>query len=393
MLTDLALDLRAFGLDVHVVASGRQTDAVEVFNNVEIHRVAGLQRASQGLLSRAVSYWQYCVGARAMAKTLLKPGDVAVMKTDPPMLSSIVAPVARRNGARTVNWLQDVFPEIAKVYGVPGASGFAVKALCRFRNRSLSTADAIVVIGERMAQHVRKQVPRSNSKIHVIHNWSDSNEISPIDAHENQLRRSWRLDDRFVVAYCGNLGRVHEFETILEAATLLAREDEVRFVFVGHGAQWQSVQQAAARRRLNNVVFMPHQPRPRLAEALSAADVHLCVLRPEFEGLVHPSKLYGIMASGRPTIFVGDADGESSSILANANAGITVAPGAAKELATAVMKLRDDAGLRSRLGFNARREFLRLYDRGIASRAWEQLLNSLVDECHRHPHGCAHGGR
>jgi glycosyltransferase involved in cell wall biosynthesis len=133
------------------------------------------------------------------------------------------------------------------------------------------------------------------------------------------------------------------------------------------------------RERLSNVLFAPHQDRQVLGQSLSVPDVHLCVLRPEFEGLVVPSKLYGGMAAGRPTIFVGAEDGEAAGILARAEGGFTVATGDAAGLCLAIRRLRDAPDERRRLGERARRAFEREYDLPVAMRRWESVLELSAD--------------
>ena len=101
------------------------------------------------------------------------------------------------------------------------------------------------------------------------------------------------------------------------------------------------------------------------------------VLRPEFEGLVHPSKLYGIMAAGRPTLFIGDPVGETASILAETNSGVSVKTGDAAALAGAILSMRDQVDQRLRMGVAARRAFDERFSMSIAIKQWEKLLVSL----------------
>lgn len=119
------------------------------------------------------------------------------------------------------------------------------------------------------------------------------------------MREKWGLAGRFIVAYSGNLGRVHELEPILEVAAATRSVPEMVFVFIGDGAQRPSLEAQVRARGLANVRFLPHQPRSDLAASLGAADVHLVTLRSGCEALVFPSKLYGIAAAGRPVLFIG----------------------------------------------------------------------------------------
>ena len=243
-----------------------------------------------------------------------------VAKTDPPMLSVLAGPIARLRGAKLVNWLQDLFPEVAMAVG-PGKDG-AMGQVYRFmkvlRDRSLRAADMNVVLGDRMAERVLA-LGVAPEKIRLISNWADARVLRPVLHEENDLRRAWGLNGKFVVGYSGNLGRAHEYETLIDAIARL--EDHppsgppVVWLFIGGGALYEEFAVQTARRHLTSVVFKPYQSRELLSQSLSAADVHLVSLRPELEGLIVPSKFYGITAVGRPTLFIGDRDGEIARLL------------------------------------------------------------------------------
>src|SRR5262249_29975552 len=153
--------------------------------------------------------------------------DIIIAKTDPPMLSVIVAPIARWRGARLVNWLQDLFPEAAEVIGLDGRRlpGFVYGALRRVRNWSLYCAAANVALGDRMAERLA-MLGVTPARISVIANWIDADRVKPIAPEDNSLRREWGLDDEFVVGYSGNLGRAHDYETMLDAIIRLDGEPE-----------------------------------------------------------------------------------------------------------------------------------------------------------------------
>src|SRR5262249_20173242 len=146
--------------------------------------------------------------------------------------------------------------------------------------------------------------------IEVIENWCDGQAVKPLPAQANGLRAEWGLSDRFVVGYSGNLGVAHEFETIIEAADMLRERRDIVFLFVGGGARLQHLNDQVRQRGLQNVVFRPYQARARLTESLCVPDVHLVCLRTDMEGLVVPSKFYGVLAAGRPCLFIGDPEGE-----------------------------------------------------------------------------------
>ena len=188
------------------------------------------------------------------------------------------------------------------------------------------------------------------------------------------MRAEWGFEEKFVVAYSGNMGRVHDFDTLLAACERLRAAADVRFLFIGDGYHRRRLEQEVRRRDLLNVTFQPYQARDRLGESLGVADAHIVSLLPALEGLVVPSKFYGIAAAGRPAIFVGDPEGEIARILRDNHCGLVVAVGDGKGLADAILALRDKPALRAEMGANARAAFEARYDRAHAMTLWESAL-------------------
>lgn len=383
MLTDLAAALAAAGADVHVVTSrlrygdaSASLPARESIDGVEVHRVWSPSFARGRLGARGLDDLGFSVAASVALFRLVRRGDVVVAKTDPPLVMVPAGWVARRRGARIVNWLQDVFPEVAAELGVKLARGLPGLLLRWLRNRSLRGASANVVVGHRMRDRI-SALGVDPRNIVVIANWADGATLRPVAPGANALRAEWGIGDRFVVGYSGNMGRAHELATLLDAAALLAARSDIVFLFVGDGVQKSALVHRAAERGLTNVRFEPYQARARLAASLSAADVHVVSLHPGLEGLVVPSKFYGIAAVGRPIVYIGDPDGEIGTIIGAADCGMRVAPGDAAALAASLVALCEEPDRRARLGGNARRTFEARYDKPIAVARWQELLEPV----------------
>ena len=302
------------------------------------------------------------------------------------MMSVFAMPIARLRGARLVNWMQDIFPEIAESLDVGGRAAFVLFTPMRWmRNISLRRAHKNVAIGERMAEKL-KTFGVEPSRICVLSNWADFDAITPIARDDNRLRSDWKLNGSFTVGYSGNLGRAHEIETLLEAISAIESDDHkaqldvpVRWLFVGGGALFQLMQHEVAKRKLKSVVFQPYQAREILSESLSVADVHLVSLRPELEGLIVPSKFYGIAAVGRPTLFIGAATGEIAIQLARHGCGICVANGDGTGVAEAVIAMASDEISRQEMGKRARKMGEELYSKSRAIDAWHDMLRGVLN--------------
>jgi colanic acid biosynthesis glycosyl transferase WcaI len=380
LLTDLAFHFAAQGVAVRVITSRLRYDdasamlpALEETCGVTISRVWSTRFGRGNLRGQAIDYLSFYFSAGWMTARLLRSGDVLIAKTDPPLLSILAMAVARLRGAKLVNWLQDIFPEVAGALRVRIGRGRLGTWTAALRDCSLRAAQVNVVLGERMAELLwRRGIPKE--RISIIHNWADDQAIVPVESAANPLIDEWGLSGRFVVGYSGNLGRVHEFDTILEAAALLQHDRQVVFLFVGSGAQSSMVEAEVSRRGLDNFVFRPYQPRERLSFSLGAATLHLVSLRPAMEGLIVPSKFYGIAAAGRPTAFIGDRDGEIGRMLRRHNCGQSFAVGDASGLAEFIRALASDPSEVRCLGRNARHALEANYSQANAFKAWEEML-------------------
>lgn len=384
MLADLAAALAATGSEVHVVTSRLRHDAPsaslaprERIDGVDVHRVWSTAFGRAGTAGRALDYLTFCASASLRLWQLARRNDVVVAKTDPPLISVPAAWVARLRGARLVNWLQDVFPEVAAELGVPLARGPAGWLLRWLRDGSLRHAAANVVVGQRMRERV-SALGVDPARVAVIANWADGSRLRPVDRESNPLRAEWGLRDKFVVGYSGNMGRAHEFQTVLDAAAALRGRADIAFLFVGGGAQRAMLAAAAAEQSLPALLLKPLQLRESLERSLGAADVHLVSLLPALEGLVVPSKFYGIAAAGRPTLFVGDPDGEIGAAVRAADCGYAVRRGDVAALVAAIEGLRSDPALRERMGHNARRSFEAYWDKPLAIAKWGTLLEGVA---------------
>lgn len=379
LMYDLTTHLAQRQFDVHVVTSRHLYDnpavslpTQERMKGVTIHRVDTSAFGRLHLLGRTFDYVTFYLSATWSLFALVKPGDVVVAKTDPPLISVVAAMVAKIRGAKLINWIQDLFPEVAETIGV-GGIGRREGLLRSIRNWSLRTAYKNVAIGDGMATKLTEEGIQSDA-IQVIHNWADGCAIQPVDRDKNDLRREWNLQGAFVVGYSGNIGRAHEFDTILGAAEKLKSAANIVFLFIGGGAQRDRIEEEARRRGLVNIMFKPYQPREQLTLSLSVPDVHLISLHPSLEGLIVPSKFYGVAAAGRPTIFIGSKNGEIPHLLRKAQCGFSIEKGQAEEASRIIRELADHKETCLRLGRRARALFDQRFDMRHAMRAWEDVI-------------------
>jgi glycosyltransferase involved in cell wall biosynthesis len=273
-----------------------------------------------------------------------------IAKTDPPLLGVTAAVVTFARGARLFHWAQDIYPELAIELG--GASW--LKLLRPLRNWAWRRADGCLTLGTDMAG-VLAQAGVDREKIFVSSNWAPAGLKPTPPSAALELRREWALEDKFVVAYSGNLGRVHDLEPVLDLAEAMRSDPHVAFLFVGSGAQRVALENLAHQRGLANVQFRPPQPRARLAESLAVGDVQLVTVRPGCERYVFPSKFYGITAVGRPVIFIGPRDCELARLIREQGFGWACERTEIAALAATIRMLAGDPATCKELGARAAR--------------------------------------
>lgn len=375
MLAEMAGALVEDGWEVTVLTgpAGDAPASETTADGVRVERVGAARFTRASTWRRAWAYISLYPAFLARALQLRSP-DVIVTKTDPPMLKVLGPILGAATGARTVHWAQDLYPEIAEALDVIAENGVLAGTMRRLSTWALKRHDRIAAVGRCMKERITDR-GIDPEKISVIPNWPPSS-VTPIPHADNPFRADHDLDGRFVVMYSGNLGLAHPFDGILGAAERLQKTDpEVLFLFVGDGPRKDTLQSAAGRRGLDNVRFLPFQPFDRLAESLSAADVHLVTMRPSAEGLVVPSKLYGALQAGRPALFLGPSGSEAARVLRENDCGTVLEPDAAADLAAAARHWKESPDRRQAAGRRARTAVADQQSRSAA--AFQELLASL----------------
>jgi len=380
LLIDLARALTQTSFTVHVICSRQRYDdpaarlaPQESIDGVTVHRICTTRFGRKRLLGRVVDYATfYCFSALTMLR-LLRRGDTVIAKTDPPLISIVAMVAAKIKGAQLINWLQDIFPEVASLLGANPLPRPLDALLRHCRNQSLRSARVNVVLGECMRDRLlRLGIPAN--RIEIIENWAKCSQDAPKEASHGVLRAKLEVVDKFVVGYSGNLGRAHEYQTLLGAAEILKNDGEILFLMIGGGAGMSKLLEVTIERGLDNFLFLPYQPRENLCDSLAASDVHWVSLLPELEGLIVPSKFYGILAAARPTVFIGDPDGELARAIRAGQCGVTVRVGDVDALVGAVRHLKNDPAHRRRLGSNAYQRYCEHYSAARAFDRWIRVI-------------------
>jgi glycosyltransferase involved in cell wall biosynthesis len=376
LLTELCEALVATH-DVTVItgaAKGQPTRQVR--NGVEIVRIRSSAFDRSHLLRRAANYVTYLFGLMWRAMLTRRRPDLVVCMTDPPFIGAFARLVAARFRAPLLIVVQDVFPEIAVKLGRLKSPATA-RLLRLLIDPSLRAADCVVVIGETMKQRVEAKGV-SSERLRVIPNWGDAETIVPME-HDNEWARKHRLAKRFVVMHSGNIGHAQNLDALVRATTFLRDLNDLAVVIIGSGARRSELVALARLLEADKVDILPYQERAILSQSLSTADVHVVGLARGLAGYVVPSRLYGILAAGRPVIAAADRESETAQLVAEVGCGVIVPPGNPFALATAIRSAHDgdfdlaDMGRRARVFAEAEA------DRSIAVRRYREVLGELQE--------------
>jgi glycosyltransferase involved in cell wall biosynthesis len=383
MLSDLAFYLADHKHEVHVITSRQRYDDAKAnldsqahINGVTIHRTWTSSFGRHFLPGRLLDYLSFYLCSCQRLFRIARQGDIVVAMTDPPMLSVAVGIITRLRQAKLVNWLQDLFPEVAMALQLRGLPAVLATFLKMLRNRSLHGAVVNVVVGEAMQTRLLSEdIP--SEKISIIHNWADGDLIKPLARDNNPLVQEWGLQDKFIIGYSGNFGRGHEFKTILDVADNLKDYQDIIFIFIGGGEKFKMISSEQRRRALGNIICKPYQQREMLHLSLGLPDVHLITLRPEMTGLMVPSKFYGIAAAGKPMVFIGAEHCEIAKIIRETGCGDCIEPEDVDVLTGVILHLQQNPAVLADMGKRARQIFDERYSSARAFTHWEQLLSEI----------------
>lgn len=386
LMTDLAESLVERGVAVTALAGrgryngGELLASHEIRNGVRIERAWCTSRGKTRMAGRIIDYLSFYLGATW--KLMRMPHhDLVMALTTPPLIGLIALLIGRMRGMRVVALVQDVYPDVAVALGTLRKGSTATSFFNHLNKFVLRHADRVIVLGECMKRVVEQKIGReAGGRVDVIHNWADGAAFPPRDQDAvNPFVIEHELQDKFVVLFSGNLGLVNEFATVLEAARLLRDRNDIVFLFIGGGAKAGEIATFAEQNNLKNVRLLPYQPRERLRDSIGAGHVHLVTLAEGLAGLSVPSKTYGILAAGRPVLFVGDEQSCVAQLLRTNNCGAVLTTGESEKLARAILDMSAARNDLDASGARARALFEKRFDRTQAVNAYLETFGKCFE--------------
>jgi len=350
--------------------------------NLELKRLWNPFRSGFGFAGKAVAAFWFQLSAFAYALFTPKSYDLLLTVSTPPFSHVAGVIVSRLRGTKHVFWCADVNPEQMIASGIISLDGLIAQLLSKLNVWALRRCDRVVTVGRCMSDLLIQRGANANT-IRTVPMWHrDEMAISADENLISELRSRLNVNNRFVVMYSGNFGRVHQFEAVLAAAERLRADQDICFLFSGTGPRLEDVRQEALARCLNARVeglFPEHM----LAAALSIANVHIITLRSTALGVSVPGKLYGVMAAARPAVFVGPNESEVALTIREERCGAVVNPGDVDALVGLIRGLKDDPALAINLGQNGRLAFLAKYCQSYRCAQFSEVIEEAAGQSRR----------
>lgn len=345
-LTDLAEFLVSRGHQVTVIAGARGYEdptlrflREETYRGIRVHRLAYTAFGKTSKWRRALDFLSFHINL--CFKLLLTPKqDVVVGLTSPPLVAVVGNLFCLLKGGRFVYWVMDMNPEEAIAAGWLKKNSWVSRFLRAAAGWSYRKSRRVVALDRFMKDKIAASYGVDKTKIEIIPPWAHDERIHPVSHEENKFRKERGLDGKFVVMYSGNHSPCHPLATLLESARAMRGDTRTLFYFIGGGSLVKEVRDYREKHSLANVVQLEYQPLGRLSESLSAADLHVVVMGEKFAGIVHPSKIYGVLAAGRPFVLVGPAECPIGELIAESGLGWRVDHGDAAGLAAVIEKAK-----------------------------------------------------
>jgi len=360
LLTRIAEGL-AKDVDVRVLCSqptyasrGLRAPGTEVRNRVRIRRCPSTTLDRTVRVHRLLNVLTITASLWAFAIVSVRRADYLLVVTNPPLLPFVAATVAWLRGASLLLLVHDVYPDVLIASGLLPRTGFLARSLCWLSQRLYRSARRTIVLGRDMKRLVVTAMGVSGDNIAIIPNWADTDAIQPTKREGNALLVELGLIGKFVVQYAGNMGYTHGLECLVEAMEKLRSDEDVFFLFIGSGTKKPWLEAKVRELELPNAHVLGNRPRGDQPNFLNACDITIITFAAGMAGVSVPSRMYNILAAGKPIIAVADDDSELAVMIRDERLGWVVPPGETNGIVQAVLAARRQPEVLLDMGRRAR---------------------------------------
>lgn len=359
-------------------ARGQRAARYEVHNGVQIHRCWGTTFNKDRLLLRLVNMVTITLSIFFNALLRIRPGDCVLVVTNPPPLPFAVSFICTLRRAHCILIIHDVYPEVLVATDIASPRSMLTRFVGWLNRLLYRSCARIVVLGRDMRKLAQRKLLPNDRRVTIIENWSDLHLVQPQFRADNALLNELQIADKFVLQYAGNMGRTHGLEYLVASARQLVHiHPEIHFLFVGTGAKKDWLEQTVKKENLSTITLLGKQPRSQLSKLLNACDVAVITYREGMSGVSVPSRMYNIMAAGKPIIAMADLDSELARVVMEEQIGWIVLPGDETGLVGAVLEASRQPVRLLEMGLRARRAAETKYSLERANHAYKDLVDSV----------------
>ncbi|MCH2036373.1 MAG: glycosyltransferase family 4 protein [Puniceicoccaceae bacterium] len=355
---------------------GLRAPKFEERNGVVIRRCWSTTHDPKKIWGRLLNFITTSCSIGCRALFLIKLDDKVLVVTNPPLLPFLVRVICWMKRAKFILLVHDVYPDVFVPLGILKPTSPIYKMMSWLNGKLYVSANHVVALGRDMARLISEK-SKGAASVSVISNWGNVDVIEPQTKQENALLQMLGLECKFVINYSGNHGRTHDLLTLVEAANKLQDEDAIHFLFIGEGSGKAEAVARVKALGLVNVTFRAFADRSELNISLNASDVSVLAFKKHMEGISVPSRLYNLMAAGKPILAVVDNASEVADVVREANIGVTVPPESPQLLAEQILRLKNDTALRNQMALNSRKEVLNKYSYSEIKQQYRDLFDSL----------------
>lgn len=353
----------------------------EIHEGIEINRLNYIQLKRSNLLGRLINYFSFTVSVLTRFISIRKYKTIIVY-SNPPILPLIASLAKKIFGIKVIFVSYDVYPEIAIKTNTIKEQSIISKAM-NFINKSLyKNASKVIALSNDMKEMILKNRSQINeNQIEVIPNWfEDKKTLNTEKSYKNFLFKDFKLKEKLVISYFGNMGIAQDLNTLIEAIRQFKFDEDVVFVFAGHGNKLPYLKHTVEKEELKNVIIYEFLHGENFQDALNISDVFIVSLEKELTGLAVPSKTYSYMMAGKPVIAVMGTKSDIAKDLIENRAGFALEVGEVDNLVNVIKELKKNEQLRTDMGLNIRRVFEQKYTTEKATSKYVDMIKGILEE-------------
>jgi glycosyltransferase involved in cell wall biosynthesis len=361
-------------------ARGVRAPTREILHGADVHRCWATTFDKNKIFLKIIN--QITISASMFWSALfrLRRGDIAIAVTNPPLLPYLMALACRLRGVHFILLTHDVYPEIFTRLGILKPQSIPVRLMDRASRWLYNNSDRIIVLGRDMRELAVNKLDSRKDRVVIATNWGDTEAVFPQLFCENRLLGKLNLEGRFVAEYCGNIGRTHGIEDIAESAELLTSNPEFHFLLIGWGAKKHWAIEQKQRRKLENLTILDPLPHEEFCDGLNACSVAIISFSSGMTGISVPSRMYNVLAAGKPLIAVCDDDSELAAVVREEEIGWVVPPGRPELIVSALREAKANPERLHAMGDRARRAAEMKYTVDHVLQIYKDLIEGIKSE-------------